>query len=77
MNETVSNVKSLFKDRTNEMKIDLVSEFDDLKKKILNESISNIENLSHRTNEMKIGLDTKFNKFMREKEMQDEENKGN
>lgn len=60
-------LKGLFKHRTNEMKIDLDSEFDELKMKILNESFSNIENLSHRTNEMKLGLDTKFDKFMKEK----------
>ncbi|XP_063448326.1 uncharacterized protein LOC134727861 [Mytilus trossulus] len=75
MNESVSNVENIFKDRTNEMKLGLNSEFDELQKRIMNESMSNFENLSHRTNEMKLGLDSKFDKFMKEKEMQDEENK--
>lgn len=75
MNETVSNVENLFKDRTNEMKLGLDSEFDELKKKIMNESMSNIENLSHRTNEIKRGLDSKFDELMKKKEMQEEENK--
>ncbi|VDI06754.1 Hypothetical predicted protein [Mytilus galloprovincialis] len=43
-------------------------------KKIMNKSVSNVENLSHRTNEMKLGLDSKFDKLKKEKEMQDEEN---
>ncbi|CAC5384105.1 unnamed protein product [Mytilus coruscus] len=75
MNESVSNVENLFKDRTNEIKLGLDSEFDKLKKKIMNESVSNVENLFNRTNEMKLRIDSKFDKLMKKKEMQGEENK--
>ncbi|VDI69229.1 Hypothetical predicted protein [Mytilus galloprovincialis] len=45
-------------------------------RQIMNESVSTVENrFDDRTNEMKLNLDKKFDKLMKEKEMQDEENK--
>lgn len=44
---------------------------------VMNESVSNVESLfDDRTNDTKLDLDSKFDKLMKEKEMQDEENKG-
>ncbi|CAC5384103.1 unnamed protein product [Mytilus coruscus] len=64
MNESVSDVESIFDDRTNEMKLGLDSKFDELTKKIMNESVSDVESLfDDRTNEMKHGLDSKFDEL--------------